>query len=157
MPAVEIDRLTVRYGPVTAVDEVTLHAEAGEVLALLGPNGAGKTTTVEILEGYRRADAGTVRVLGLDPWSEGDALRPRIGVMLQDGGVYPSARVLDTIRHYCVLHGRGADAGVLLEQVGLHEAQLIAQVLDALVVLGRRAAYHAPHLVPLREQQFRQV
>ena len=64
----------------------------GELFALLGPNGAGKTTTVEILEGYRRADAGTVRVLGLDPARDGRALRPRLGLMLQEGGIDPGPR-----------------------------------------------------------------
>ena len=68
MAAVEVDRLTVRFGPVVAVEDVSLHApRPGEITALLGPNGAGKTTTVETLEGYRRPDAGAVRVLGLDP------------------------------------------------------------------------------------------
>ncbi len=67
MPAVEVADLRVAYGDVVAVDGVSFAAEAGEVVALLGPNGAGKTSTVETLEGYRRPDAGTVRVLGLDP------------------------------------------------------------------------------------------
>src|SRR5262245_19395851 len=66
-PAVEIRGLVKRYGRVTAVDGLSMRAERGEMTALLGPNGAGKTTTVEVCEGYRRADAGTVRVLGLDP------------------------------------------------------------------------------------------
>ena len=62
------------------------------MLAILGPNGAGKTTTVEICEGYRRPDAGTVRVLGLDPVADARRLRPRVGVMLQGGGGYPGAQ-----------------------------------------------------------------
>ena len=69
------------------------------VTAVLGPNGAGKTTTVEICEGYRRPDAGTVRVLGLDPVAERGELRPRIGVMLQSGGVYPGAHAEEMLRH----------------------------------------------------------
>lgn len=121
MSAVEVSGLTVRYGSVTAVDDVSFAAEAGTITAVLGPNGAGKTSTIEVCEGYRRATTGTVRVLGLDPATQQRRLGERIGVMLQDGGVYPSARVLDTIRHYCTLHGRGADAAVLLEQVGLHD------------------------------------
>jgi ABC-2 type transport system ATP-binding protein len=121
MSAVEVSGLSVRYGSVVAVDDVSFAAEAGTVTAVLGPNGAGKTSTIEVCEGYRRASSGSVRVLGLDPATQQRRLGERIGVMLQDGGVYPSARVLDTIRHYCVLHGRGADAGVLLEQVGLHD------------------------------------
>lgn len=121
MSAVEVSGLTVRYGSVTAVDDVSFTAEPGTITAVLGPNGAGKTSTIEVCEGYRRATSGTVRVLGLDPAIEQRRLGERIGVMLQDGGVYPSARVLDTISHYCTLHGRGADAAVLLEQVGLHD------------------------------------
>lgn len=91
-PAVEIAGLVKRYGDKSAVDGLDLTVAAGSVTAVLGPNGAGKTTTVETCEGYRRADAGSVRVLGLDPATEGAALRPRIGVMLQSGGVYPGAR-----------------------------------------------------------------
>ncbi|HEY4455590.1 MAG TPA: ATP-binding cassette domain-containing protein, partial [Pseudonocardiaceae bacterium] len=74
-PAVEVTGLEKRYGSKTAVDGLDLLLPAGEVLALLGPNGAGKTTTVEICEGFRTADAGTVRVLGLDPRADGAALR----------------------------------------------------------------------------------
>ena len=78
-------------------------SRSGEVFGLLGPNGAGKTTTVEILEGYRRADAGEVRVLGVDPWRDGGELRPRIGVMLQEGGLYPGVRPLEALQLFAVL------------------------------------------------------
>lgn len=119
MTAVEVLGLSVRYGELQAVRDVSFTAEAGQVTAVLGPNGAGKTSTIEVCEGYRRASAGTVRVLGLDPASQQRRLGERIGVMLQDGGVYPSARVLDTVRHYCTLYGKGAVAADLVEQVGL--------------------------------------
>lgn len=119
MTAVEVLGLSVRYGELQAVRDVSFTAEAGQVTAVLGPNGAGKTSTIEVCEGYRRASAGTVRVLGLDPASQQRRLGERIGVMLQDGGVYPSARVLDTVRHYCTLYGKGASAADLVEQVGL--------------------------------------
>ena len=105
MPAVEVNRLTVRYtseGP-PAVDAIDLRAESGEVLVVLGPNGAGKTSTVEVLEGYRRPAAGSVRVLGLDPIADHGRLTERIGVMLQRGGVYPMLgprRVLDLFASY---------------------------------------------------------
>ena len=79
-----------RYGPLTAVDGLTLTARRGEVTAILGPNGAGKTTTIEVCEGYRGADAGTVRVLGLDPVRDPAQLLPRVGVMLQSGGIPPA-------------------------------------------------------------------
>ncbi len=90
--AIEVTGLEKHYGAVRAVDGVSLTIAAGEVFGLLGPNGAGKTTTVEILEGYRRPDAAAARVLGLDPWRDSSRLRSRIGVMLQDGGLYPGIR-----------------------------------------------------------------
>lgn len=113
--------LTVRYGDLVAVRDVSLRAESGEVTAVLGPNGAGKTSTIEVCEGYRRAAAGTVRVLGLDPSTHQTQLSARMGVMLQEGGVYPSARVRDTVRHYCDLYDRGADPDGLVAAVGLTE------------------------------------
>ena len=89
-PAVEITGMVKRYGNLTAVDGLSLTACRGEVTAILGPNGAGKTTTIEVCEGYRNADAGTVRVLGFDPARDATALRPRVGVMLQSGGIPPA-------------------------------------------------------------------
>ena len=90
MKAVSVDDLTVRYGDVIAVDGLSFSANAGAVTALLGPNGAGKTTTVETAEGYRKPSSGSVRVWGLDPVREAKELLPRLGVMLQRGGIYPS-------------------------------------------------------------------
>jgi ABC-2 type transport system ATP-binding protein len=119
MPVIEVDDLTVRYGSVTAVDQVSFTAEAGEVVALLGPNGAGKTSTVETLEGYRRPSAGTVRVLGLDPVADHDRLTPRMGVMLQSGGVYPGVRPLEMLELLASFHDRPEDPMALLERVGL--------------------------------------
>lgn len=83
-PAIEVVGLHKRYGSHAAVDGLDLRVEHGETVAILGPNGAGKTTTVEILEGFRRPDAGTVRVLGTDPAHAGRQWRDRIGVVLQD-------------------------------------------------------------------------
>lgn len=117
--SVEVSGLVVRYGDVCAVDGVSFEARPGEVTVVLGPNGAGKTSTIETCEGFRRADSGTVRVLGLDPTTDRRLLAGRVGVMLQDGGVYPSARVGETVRHHCVLHGRGVDAGALIDRLGL--------------------------------------
>lgn len=119
MAAVEVDGLTVRYGDLVAVRDVSFSAIAGQITAVLGPNGAGKTSTIEVCEGYRRASSGTARVLGLDPATQQRLLSERMGVMLQEGGVYPSARVLDTVRHYCALYGKGAKADDLVAAVGL--------------------------------------
>ena len=86
MPAITVAGLWKSYGSTAAIKGISFEVAEGEVFALLGPNGAGKTTTVEILEGYRRRDAGTVSVLGMDPERGGTALRERIGIVLQECG-----------------------------------------------------------------------
>jgi ABC-2 type transport system ATP-binding protein len=122
-PAIDVAGLSKRYGPIRAVDDLSLTVERGEVFGLLGPNGAGKTTTVEILEGYRRPDAGDVRVLELDPWRDGPRLRPRIGVMLQEGGLYPGIRPLEALELFAAYYDDPDDPQRLLDLVGLREAE----------------------------------
>nr|WP_246851921.1 ABC transporter ATP-binding protein [Patulibacter sp. SYSU D01012] len=122
-PAVLIDGLVKRYGERTAVDGVSLRVERARVLALLGPNGAGKTTTIETCIGFRRPDRGTVRVLGLDPVRENDALRPRIGVTLQAGGVYQSARCGEMLRLVASYSAHPLDPEALLDRLGLRAVQ----------------------------------
>ncbi|MFE7761539.1 ABC transporter ATP-binding protein [Streptomyces sp. NPDC057438] len=117
-PVVQVRSLVKRYGDKTAVDGLDLTARAG-VTAVLGPNGAGKTTTIETCEGYRSPDSGSVSVLGLDPVREAAALRPRIGVMLQSGGVYSGARAEEMLRHVARLHAHPLDMDVLIERLGL--------------------------------------
>jgi len=117
--SVVVENLTVRYGDLTAVDGVSFEAPTGAVTVILGPNGAGKTSTIEVCEGFRAAASGTARVLGLDPSSQHRELTQRMGVMLQGGGVYPSARVQDVLAHFCALHGKGVDPRELMERVGL--------------------------------------
>jgi ABC-2 type transport system ATP-binding protein len=117
--AVEVERLTVRHGDLLAVDGISFTAEAGQVTTVLGPNGAGKTSTIEVCEGYRRPTSGRVTVLGFDPSTHQRQLSKRMGVMLQEGGVYPAAKVLETVQHYASLYDNGADAAVLVEAVGL--------------------------------------
>ncbi|MFC6936261.1 ABC transporter ATP-binding protein [Actinomadura yumaensis] len=108
-----------RYGPTAAVDGLSFHAARGEVTAMLGPNGAGKTTTIEICEGFRRADSGTVRVLGRDP---GDReLRARVGVMPQSGGVPGTARAGEFLRLVASFHASPLDPAALLARLGLTE------------------------------------
>jgi len=121
-PAVEVTDLALRYGETVAVDGLTMRVAAGGVTAVLGPNGAGKTSTLETCEGYRRPQAGSVRVLGLDPWRDARRLRPRVGVMLQSGGVYPAVKAREMLRHIAALHAHPLDADVLLDQVGLTAA-----------------------------------
>ena len=94
----------------------------GELFAILGPNGAGKTTTVEVIEGYRRADDGEVRVLGLDPGRDEQALRARMGLMLQAGGIYPQARPAEILRLFARFYAAPHDPEELLDLVGLREA-----------------------------------
>jgi ABC-2 type transport system ATP-binding protein len=113
-----IDGLVKRYGTKTAVDGLDLVAAPG-VTAVLGPNGAGKTTTIETCEGYRRPDAGRVRVLGLDPLADAARLRPRVGVMLQSGGVYSGARAEEMLRHMAKLHAHPLDVPALIARLGL--------------------------------------
>ena len=121
-PAVEVVDLVKRYGAKTAVSGLSLTVERGSVTAVLGPNGAGKTTTVECCEGYRRPDAGSVRVLGLDPAAAAARLRPRVGVMLQDGGIYPGVRAQEMLRHVAALHAHPLDVATLVERLGLGSA-----------------------------------
>ncbi|MDX3639210.1 ABC transporter ATP-binding protein [Streptomyces sp. MB09-02B] len=117
-PVVQVRSLVKRYGDKTAVDGLDLVAGVG-VTAVLGPNGAGKTTTIEACEGYRKPDSGSVSVLGLDPVREAAALRPRIGVMLQSGGVYSGARAEEMLRHVAKLHAHPLDVDALIERLGL--------------------------------------
>ncbi len=121
-PVVEITGLVKRYGRNAAVSGLSLRAGAGQVTAIVGPNGAGKTTTIEICEGYRRPDAGTVRVLGLDPVRDARALRPRVGVMLQAGGIPTSARAGEYLTVMASFHARPVAPQLLLDRLGLTAA-----------------------------------
>ncbi|HET9083074.1 MAG TPA: ABC transporter ATP-binding protein [Candidatus Limnocylindrales bacterium] len=118
-PAVVVDAVAKRYEGRPVVDGVSLEVRAGEVVALLGPNGAGKSTTAEIIEGYRRADGGTVRVLGTDPWRAGRAHRARVGLMLQSGGFDMRARPAETLRQYGTFHADAIPPDELIDELGL--------------------------------------
>ncbi len=120
--AVVLRGLRKRYGGLVVLDGLDLEVQQGELFALLGPNGAGKTTTVEILEGYRRADAGEVSVLGLDPRRDAAALRPRLGLMLQGGGIAPQVRPRELLRLHAAFFADPADPDALLDLVGLTTA-----------------------------------
>jgi ABC-2 type transport system ATP-binding protein len=111
----------MRYGERVAVDQLSLTVERGSITAVLGPNGAGKTTTLETAEGYRRPQAGRVRVLGLDPVADRRALLPRIGVMLQGGGAWSGVHAEEMLGHIARLHAHPLDLGVLSERLGLGE------------------------------------
>ena len=117
--AFELTDVVKRYGSRTVLDGISLAIGSGQLVALLGPNGVGKTTLVEMLEGYRVPDAGTVRVLGQDPRRGGPDLRARVGVMLQNGGLDPRTTPRDVLDLYAALHDGPRDPGVLLKLVGL--------------------------------------
>jgi ABC-2 type transport system ATP-binding protein len=120
-PAVEVRALVKSYADVQAVAGVDLTIARGEVFALLGPNGAGKTTTVEILEGYRRRDAGEVRVLGLDPAAQRNALKPHIGIVLQSTGIDQYLTVAETLTLYGGYFPHPRPVAEVIELVGLVE------------------------------------
>ena len=121
MSAIEVSGLKKSYGPREVLHGVSFRVEAGEVFALLGPNGAGKTTTVEILEGYRGRDDGTVQVLGTDPARAGSAFRERIGIVLQSSAVYPLLSVHEILELFAGYYARARDVGEVIELVGLSE------------------------------------
>ncbi len=110
------------YGRRDVLTGVSFQVLRGELFALLGPNGAGKTTTVEILEGYRRVDSGSVEVLGLDPIRDGARLRPRIGLMLQNGGIDPRTTPREALRLYARFYRDPESPDRLLELVDLGRA-----------------------------------
>ena len=117
--AVEVRDVVVRYGDTTAVDGVSLSVPSGCVFALLGNNGAGKTSLLQVCEGFRGPDAGEARVLGLDPVAEHDELMPRIGIMLQSGGVYPWATAGEILDLFASFAAQPLDTGMLIDRLGL--------------------------------------
>jgi len=119
--AVLVRELRRSFSTTTAVDGASWSAGAGTVTALLGPNGAGKTTTVECLEGLQRPDAGSVQVLGVDPWHAGPDHRARVGVMLQEGGLPTSSRPLALLRHLAALYAEPAPLDELVARLGIDE------------------------------------
>src|SRR5579872_5043799 len=120
--AIVVDNFSKSYDSRRVVDQLRFTVHSGEVFALLGPNGAGKTTTVETLEGYRTPDQGSVRVLGLDPVREAQALKPQIGVMLQQDGLYPGLTAREVLRLFAGYYQHAQDVATLLERVGLTAA-----------------------------------
>jgi len=117
-----VDKLSKIYSSRRVVDQLQFTVHRGEVFALLGPNGAGKTTTVETLEGYRTPDEGSVRVLGLDPIRDAKALKPQIGAMLQQDGLYPGLRVREVLHLFAGYYEQAQNIDHLLERVGLSAA-----------------------------------
>jgi ABC-2 type transport system ATP-binding protein len=121
MPAIEVSGLRKAYGSLEAVRGIDFSIEEGEVFGVLGPNGAGKTTTVEILEGYRKRDAGEVRVLGHDPDRPGQDFRERIGVVLQQSELWPNVTVRETHAIFAGYYHAPRDVDEVVALVGLQE------------------------------------
>jgi len=117
--AIVVDNLMKKYGSLKAVDGLSFSVRRTEIFALLGPNGAGKTTTVETLEGYRKPDSGSVRVLGLDPIGQGHALKQQIGLMLQQSAIYDQIRVGEAVNMFSWYYDSPRKPAELIEMVGL--------------------------------------
>jgi len=117
--AIEVHNLVKRYGAFEAVRGIDITVRRGEVFGLLGPNGAGKTTTVEILEGYRERSEGEVSVLGHDPGARDRALRQRIGIVLQSGGIYRHVTPREAVRHWASFYPRPRRVEEVLAVAGL--------------------------------------
>jgi ABC-2 type transport system ATP-binding protein len=120
-PIVRVDGLRKHYGKVEALRGMDFEIGRGEVFGLLGPNGAGKTTTIEILEGLRRPDGGSVEVCGFDPTHEAAALKERIGAQLQSTLLPDKMRVEEALKLYSSFYRRPAPLGNLIERFGLEE------------------------------------
>jgi ABC-2 type transport system ATP-binding protein len=117
--AVVVNGLVKLYGQIAAVDGLSFTVGRGEIFALLGPNGAGKTTTVETLEGYRKPDRGTVRVLGYDPIKQGRRVKQQIGFMPQHTAIYDQIKVCEAVSLFASYYANPRDGAELIERVGL--------------------------------------
>ncbi|MFP3579147.1 ABC transporter ATP-binding protein [Arthrobacter sp. SIMBA_036] len=128
-PVLTIDGLIKDVGPLASLDGkmlrvvsgLSLVAERGQVTALLGANGAGKTTTLECAQGVQKRTGGSISLLGADPDSAGAELRSRVGVMLQDGGLPPSARPIPLLRHVAGMYQRPMDVDALVDRLGISQ------------------------------------
>nr|WP_288870099.1 ABC transporter ATP-binding protein [uncultured Corynebacterium sp.] len=117
--ALEVDNVVKEYGEKRAVDGLTFTARRGELLALLGPNGAGKTTTIEMCEGFTTPTSGSIRVLDIDPVTQPQKVRDRIGIMLQGGGSYASLKVREILQLAARYNTNPHDPDWLIELLGL--------------------------------------
>lgn len=117
--ALVVDNVVKRFGGTTAVDGLSFTARRGQLLALLGPNGAGKTTTIEMCEGFTTPTSGTIRVLGMDPVANPQAVRNRIGIMLQGGGAYASVSVREMLELAAGYNANPHDPQWLMQLLGL--------------------------------------
>lgn len=122
MTTIEVNNLYIAYGEKVAVNGISFQAGSGEVLTILGPNGAGKTSTVEAMEGYKKPTGGTIKVLGLDPHKDLPKLTSSIGVMLQDGGIYPRMTPLQALQLFHGYYDQALEVEYLIELMKLQES-----------------------------------
>ena len=120
-PVVEVSQIRKAYGKTVAVDDVSFEVRQGEIFGLIGPNGAGKTTTMECVEGVRRADRGSISVLGLDPVRDIYQLQERVGVQLQEAQLQKRIKVREAVHLWASLYRRPLDGDRLLAQLGLED------------------------------------
>ncbi len=118
---VQVEGLRKTYGAIAAVDDISFEVQEGEIFGMVGPNGAGKTTTIECLEGLRKPDSGTVRVLGVDPQREGQTLCLRVGMQLQQSNLPERMKVWEALDLYTSFYPKAVDWKELLVQLGLEE------------------------------------
>lgn len=123
MSAIEVSALEKSYGQLKAVDGISFSVQQGEIFSLLGPNGAGKTTTIEILEGLRQLDKGDVKVMGLDPWTQGYDLHKKIGVIPQGFRFFDKSTPKEAINYYASLFNVSVDADKILDEVILSDSK----------------------------------
>ncbi len=128
MPALQIRDLLVRYGDRAVVDRFTMTAEAGQITALIGPNGAGKTTTVEVCVGLRARQAGDVLVLDVDPRRATPDHRARVGVMLQDGGLYPTTKAEAWLRTLASMSSNPMSVDDLIDDLGINRGTTVRRM-----------------------------
>jgi ABC-2 type transport system ATP-binding protein len=125
MIPIEVTSLKKSYGDLKAVDGVSFSVDQGEVFALVGPNGAGKTTTIEILEGLRKRDEGDVKILGLDPWKNGDVLHRKMGIIPQNFTFFDKANPREAVKYYAQLFGVSVNVDEILEKVMLGDSEKV--------------------------------
>lgn len=117
--AVVVEHVSHSYGDVRALDDLSWHAPSGRVTAVLGRNGAGKTSVIEMAEGLRRPQAGSIRVLDAEPWNAAASHRARVGVMLQDGGLPMGTKPLTLLRHLSSFYASPIDVDSLAARLGI--------------------------------------
>ena len=119
MPIITVANLAKSYGSTRAVQDISFEVERGEIFGILGPNGSGKTTTIECLAGLRTADAGSMRVLEIDPQAEPEAIRSLVGIQLQESRLPAKLRVAEALQLYAAFYPNPADPDMLLDRLGL--------------------------------------